>query len=48
MILSNPNIEHEKTKIIEMCGETSKELTNYDRKIFSLENLFINISILCK
>jgi hypothetical protein len=49
MILSNPNIEHEKKhKIIEMCGETSKELANYDRKIFALEKLFINISILCK
>lgn len=49
MILNNPNIENEKkTKIIEMSGKTSIELTNYDRKIFSLENLFINISILCK
>ena len=49
MILNNPNIEHEKkSKIIEMCGETSKELANYDRKIFSLEKHFINISILCK
>jgi len=49
MILSNPNIEYDKkSRIIELCGETSIELANYDRKIFSLEKLFINISILCK
>ena len=49
MILSNPNIEHnKKSKIIGMCGETSRELAKYDRKIFAIEHLFINISILCK
>jgi hypothetical protein len=49
MIINNKNIESDKKReIISMCSKTSIELLNQDRKIFSLEHLFINISILFK
>jgi len=49
MMLKNPTLENEKkNKIINLCSETSLELARHDRKIFALEHLFFNISILCK
>jgi hypothetical protein len=49
MIINNKNIESEKQReIISMCSKTSIELSKQDRKIFSLEHLFINIAILFK
>ena len=47
MIIKNKNIDsNKKREIISMCSQASIELSTQDRKIFSLENLFINISIL--
>jgi hypothetical protein len=47
MIINNKNINSDKKKdIISLCSNSSIELSMHDRKIFSLENLFINISIL--
>jgi hypothetical protein len=49
MIINNKNIESDKKKeVISMCSKTSIELSKQDRKIFSLEHLFINIAILFK
>ena len=47
MIINNNNIEHDKKKeVISMCSHASIELSKQDRKIFCLENLFINIAII--